>query len=87
MASMRSSKESSRFFSVEAVALQNLPQTFRGRERSKRGYAADLLRFTQAVVGIALKKDLSDSSQHYGLALGTKHSSPLRNVLRTSLRI
>ena len=85
MASMRSSKESSRFFSVEAVALQNLPQTFRGRERSKRGYAADLLRFTQAVVGIALKKDLSDSSQHYGL--GTKHSSPLRNVLRTSLRI
>ena len=42
--SMRSSKESeSRFFSVEAVALPNLPQTFRGRERSKSGYAADLL--------------------------------------------
>ena len=41
--SMRSSKESSRFFSVEAVALPNLPQTFRGRERSKRGYAVDPL--------------------------------------------
>ena len=38
--SMRSSKESSRFFTVEAVALQNLPQTFGGRERSKRGYAS-----------------------------------------------
>ena len=25
---------------VEAVALQNLPQTLRGRERSKKGYAA-----------------------------------------------
>ena len=37
---MRSSKESSRFLSVEAVALPNLPQTFGGRERSKRGYAA-----------------------------------------------
>ena len=41
--SMRSSKESSRFFSVEAVALPNLPQTFGGRERSKRGYASPLL--------------------------------------------
>ena len=43
--SMRSSKESSRLFSVEAVALPNLPQTFRfgGRERSKRGYALYLL--------------------------------------------
>ena len=41
--SMRTSKESSRFFSVETVALQNLPQTFRGRERSKRGYASRLL--------------------------------------------
>ena len=40
---MRSSKESSRLFSVEAVALPNLPQTFRGRERSKRGYAVDPL--------------------------------------------
>ena len=36
-------KESSRFISARAVALQNLPQTFRGRERSKRGYAVDLL--------------------------------------------
>ena len=43
---MRSSKESSRFFSVEAVALQNLPQTFRGRERSKRGYASPLLPYS-----------------------------------------
>ena len=41
--SMRSSKEPSRFFSVEAVALPNLPQTFGGRERSKRGYAVDPL--------------------------------------------
>ena len=41
--SMRSSKESSRFFSVEAVALPNLPLTFRRRERSKRGYAVDPL--------------------------------------------
>ena len=41
--SMPQSKESSRFFSVEAVALPNLPQTFRGRERSKRGYATPLL--------------------------------------------
>ena len=41
--SMRSSKDSSRFFTVEAVALQNLPQTLRGRERSKRGYASPLL--------------------------------------------
>ena len=41
--SMRISKESSRFFTVEAVALQNLPQTFRGCERSKRGYASRLL--------------------------------------------
>ena len=34
-------KELSRFFSVEAVgvALPNLRQTLRGRERSKRGYA------------------------------------------------
>ena len=40
---MRSSKESSRFFSVEAVALPNLPQTFRGRKRSKRGYTVDPL--------------------------------------------
>ena len=40
---MRSSKESSRFLTVEAVALQNLPQTLRGRERSKRGYASPLL--------------------------------------------
>ena len=38
--SMRLLKESSRLFSVEAVALPNLPQTFGGRERSKRGYAA-----------------------------------------------
>ena len=39
--SMRLLKESSRFFSVEAVALPNLRQTLRGREpeRSKRGYA------------------------------------------------
>ena len=46
--SMRSSKESSQFFifSVDAVALHNLPQTFRFRgrerprpERSKRGYS------------------------------------------------
>ena len=36
-------KESSRFFSVEAVALPNLTQTFRGRERSKRGYAVYVL--------------------------------------------
>ena len=28
---------------VEAVPLQNLPQTLRGRERSKRGYASPLL--------------------------------------------
>ena len=41
--SMRISKDSSRFFTVEAVALQNLPQTFRGRERSKRGYAVYVL--------------------------------------------
>ena len=41
--STHSSKESERFSSVEAVAMHNLPQTFRGRERSKRGYAADLL--------------------------------------------
>ena len=41
--SIRSSKDSSRFFTVEAVALQNLPQTLRGRERSKRGYASPLL--------------------------------------------
>jgi hypothetical protein len=41
--SMRISKDSSRFFTVEAVALQNLPQTLRGRERSKRGYATPLL--------------------------------------------
>ena len=42
--SMRSSKESSRLFSVEGpVALPNLPQTFGGRERSKRGYALYLL--------------------------------------------
>ena len=33
----------SRFFSVEAVALPSLPQTFRGHERSKRGYAASRL--------------------------------------------
>ena len=38
--SMPQSKESSRFFSVEAVALPNLPQRFRGRERSKKGYAS-----------------------------------------------
>ena len=38
-----SMRESSRFFSVEAVALPNLLQTFRGRERSKRGYALYLL--------------------------------------------
>ena len=38
--SMPQSKESSRLFSVEAVALPNLPQTFRGRERSKRGTLA-----------------------------------------------
>ena len=37
---MPQSKESSRVFSVEAVALPNLPQTFRGRERSKKGYAS-----------------------------------------------
>ena len=37
--SMHISKESERFFSVRAVALPNLPQTFRGRERSKKGYA------------------------------------------------
>ena len=42
--SMRISKDSSRFFTVEAMALQNLPQTLRGRERSKRGYASPLLR-------------------------------------------
>ena len=41
--SMRISKDSSRFFTVEAVALQSLPQTLRGRERSKRGYASPLL--------------------------------------------
>ena len=40
---MRSSKEPSRFFSVEAVALPNLPQTSRGRERSKKGYAVYVL--------------------------------------------
>ena len=39
--SMRSSKESSRFFTVAAVALQNLPQTFGGRECSKRGYGGE----------------------------------------------
>ena len=38
--SMPLSKESSWFFFVEAVALPNLPQTFRGRERSKKGYAS-----------------------------------------------
>ena len=37
-------KESSRFFSVEALALPNLRQTLRGRERSElRGYALYLL--------------------------------------------
>ena len=41
--SMPQSKESRRFFSVEAVALPNLPQTFRGRERSKKGYAVYVL--------------------------------------------
>ena len=46
--SMRSSKDSSRFFTVEAVALQNLPQTLRGRECSKRGYAAPPLGPTAA---------------------------------------
>ena len=40
---MRSSKESSRFFTVEAEALPNVRQTLRGRERSKRGYALYLL--------------------------------------------
>ena len=41
--SMRSSKESSRFFSVEAVALPNLPQTFRvGRERSMKSLPGTL---------------------------------------------
>ena len=40
--SMPQSKESRRFFSVEAVALPNLRQTFRGRERSKKGYAVYL---------------------------------------------
>ena len=40
---MHSLKESSRFFSVRAVALPNLPQTFRGRERAKKGYAVYVL--------------------------------------------
>ena len=46
--SMRILKESSRFFSVEAVALPNLPQTFGGRGRSKRGYALYLLAWSNA---------------------------------------
>jgi len=53
--SMRISKDSSRFFTVEAVALQNLPQTLRGRERSKRGYAVDLL---------AMPRNSSTLSEH-----------------------
>ena len=46
---MRSSKEPSRFFTVEAVALQNLPQTFR-REGASRPSGAG---------GGALQKGLS----------------------------
>ena len=47
---MHISKESQRFVSARAVALQNLPQTFRGRERLKPGYAADLLPIYQYAV-------------------------------------
>ena len=44
-------KESQGFVSARAMALQNLPQTFRGRERSIRGYASRLLcpNFTYSV--------------------------------------
>ena len=51
--SMRISKDSPRFFTVEAVALQNLPQTLRGRERSKRGYASPLLTAVIQSIGSA----------------------------------
>ena len=33
---------------IEAVAMHHLPQTFWGRERSKRGYAADLPSYPRA---------------------------------------
>ena len=33
-----------------SVCLPNLPQTFRGRERSKSGYAVDLLTLNKAVL-------------------------------------
>ena len=51
----QSKAEPSRFFSVEAVpvALPNLPQTFRGRERSKtkKGYASHPLSETEYAYG------------------------------------
>ena len=58
--SMRISKDSSRFFTVEAVALQNLPQTLRGRERSKRGYASPLLTKRDRPYEAPIKADWSE---------------------------
>ena len=35
--------------------MQNLPQTFRGRERSKRGYASRLLRTRSRIIHVVLR--------------------------------
>ena len=80
--SMRSSKESSRFFSdVEAVALPNLPQTFGGRERSKRGYAASPLCVDHHTTYVLTLPPLSILSVCFETFIGT---SRLPSTVRTS---
>ena len=67
-------KESSRFISARAVALQNLPQTFRGRERSKRGYAGHPLPAAPAAPA-ARTAAAPWASRRVGAGLGdTKHN-------------